>query len=153
MKKYFATGQDYRQFARLFLDENIQDVKYKAKYDEPQNKGKTFFQTYLLVIPENSRMYDLWQIFMFAAYLVEFVLVPYTLASSKGIDKMLCMSTDNVALRKTDQEMAGCATFWYLEIIIDIMHICNMLLIFVTAIKGDIGPISSWKLIACSYIS
>jgi len=105
MKKYFATGQDYRQFARLFLDENIQDVKYKAKYDEPQNKGKTFFQTYLLVIPDNSRVYDFWQILMFAAYLVEFVLVPYTLASSKpgGISFMLCMTVEQDPARMSDK--------------------------------------------------
>ena len=79
MKKYFATGQDYRQFSRLFLDSNLIEDKEKhklAKSNKSVSEG-SFFKSYLLIKPDNSKFYDFWQVLMMATYLLTFWSVPY----------------------------------------------------------------------------
>ena len=82
MKSFFSGGKDWKQFVRQYFDESMADIKLKASYGDPdaeqRKKETSFFKTYLVVIPDESRSYDLWTFLMSCAIIVEMVLVPYT---------------------------------------------------------------------------
>jgi hypothetical protein len=76
---------------------------------------------------------------MLMAYLLEFVLVPYTICTD--IESTLYNSDGTVTIN------------FYLEMIIDVLHTMNILIIFITAIKGDFGWIETWNKIAFAYVT
>jgi hypothetical protein len=60
MKKYFATGQDASNFTNLFFGESEQGDRYRLRSAAKTQNMKTFFQTYCMINPKESRLYDLW---------------------------------------------------------------------------------------------
>lgn len=70
---------------------------------------------------------------MLAVYLLEFTLIPYTIF----VGKEELISDKN----------------WVIELVIDVLHIVNMIVFFCTAHKGDgTGPSTDYKVIALAYI-
>jgi len=133
MKKYFATGQDHSNFSSLFFEGNDYKNRIKLKAALNKKEVKNFYQTYLLIDPQSSRLFDLWQLCMLASYLVEMVLIPYTVFV--GYETMLHEST------------------WQIEMAIDALHVVNIFVIVCTQTKGDgTGPETDFCKILSTYI-
>lgn len=94
------------------MGENAIKSKMKIKNAALNENKKSFYETYLLINPEKSKLYDIWSLLMLCTYLVEFVLIPYTIFV--GHEELL----DNGNR--------------YYEILIDLMHVFNMIVILVT---------------------
>lgn len=132
---------------RFAFNENMQEVKLKAKYTEPlADDKKTFFNTYLLITPDTSRTYDVWQVVMLVTIMLELVLMPYTVCTS--VERQLWNPDGSRTMS------------FYLELTIDIIHALNIVYIFVTAVRSDIvnkyvidGWETRWKQIAKAYVS
>jgi len=141
MKNFFKTGQDYRQYARLHLQEDMAEEKYRAKLggnpDDQADKGA--FANYILINPDTSRTYDLWQIILLAASLTEFVSFPYNVAT-------------DVRLQLYDEDN-NFTNFFYIEFVIDIVFVLNMVCTFATAFRGDFGWIETFPQIVLNYVS
>jgi len=80
----------------------------------------------------------IWHILFFFAGLFELALVPYTICT--GV---------NLMLYKEDGQND---TFFYMELIIDIMWLVNILVTFCTAVKKDFGLEDEFKQIAQNYL-
>ena len=115
MKKFFQQGKDYKQFSRIHLEDVVD-----TQQEESTQVSSSFFHSYLLIHPDKSRLYDLWEVIMMNTYLLELALVPYVIF----IDITLPLS-----------EPLG--FYYYVELTIDILHAINMAFIFVTAIPSD----------------
>jgi hypothetical protein len=81
----------------------------------------------------------IWEFFFFFAGILELGLVPYT----------VCTDINNM-LYKPDGTKE---TFFYLEIIIDIMWLINICLTFCTAVKKDFGMEVKFSQIAINYLT
>mgnify|MGYP006101082149 CR=1 FL=1 len=71
--------------------------------------------------------------------LIEFVLLPYNIAT-------------DVRKQLYDEE-GNYTNSFYIEFVIDIIFVMNMLFTFATAFKGDFGWIETWPQIILNYIS
>lgn len=89
MKPFFEGGvYTYEQFCKKFFNEDIKIMQMRVQTDseEERNRGKSFFQKYLMVHPQTSRFIATWETLMLLVILVEFLLIPYTVCL--GIDKV-----------------------------------------------------------------
>jgi hypothetical protein len=61
------------------------DIKDKANYGDPEaelkKKEQGFFKTYIVIIPDERRLYDIWMFFMSCAIIVEMILFPYAVCT------------------------------------------------------------------------
>lgn len=94
--------------------------------------------------PDSSRIYDIWQFVMIIAVCAEFVLMPYSICTDVK---------ESLYEFDSDGKITAFLNQLYYEFIIDVVHVINMLMIFVTAIKGDFGWIETWPQIALAYIT
>jgi len=134
MKKYFVTGGDSNQFTDLFMGENAIKTKLKIKNAAENENKKSFYETYLLINPNESKLYDVWSFLMLITFFVEFVLTPYTIFVG-------------------GKDLLGNGN-WIYENLIDLMHTLNMIVILITQTKKGDGkvPNTRFSVIALNYV-
>jgi hypothetical protein len=139
MKRFFSEGNDHRMFVRQYLEgEDVADISLLKKLDDDEpDKSDSFFRNYLLIHPETSRIIDLWEFIMLLAYLVEMILMPYTVFIDINLPKY---------------EEFDCFNY-YAELTIDILHVINMYVCFNKALKTDLGWNTKCSFIMFNYIT
>lgn len=71
MKPYFKTGNDYRDFQRVWLGWKDDDERIYVK-----ERGPGFFYKYLLVRPGSKYYYFSWIIYVITI-MASFIIIPY----------------------------------------------------------------------------
>lgn len=62
------------------------DIKLKVIHGDPEaehkKKGRGFYKAFIVIIPDERRLYDIWMMFMSCAIIVEMILVPYAICTN-----------------------------------------------------------------------
>jgi hypothetical protein len=132
MKPYFQSGQDYLQFHKNVLKEDLKQRKVQILLEQPDAREPTFsfVQTYLIKNPRTSRLLFFWEVIWLLVLLIEFTLVPYTICT--GIAQVLAHTN-------------------ILEMAIDCLWILHIFLISTTAFVRDGELVTSWRQILVKY--
>ena len=77
MKPYFKVGNDDRQFGRFFFNEQYDQINAQA-VNERQKSQNSCCSTYIIINPQDSKFYKLWEILFFLAIVCELYLFPLT---------------------------------------------------------------------------
>lgn len=106
---------------------------------DSKSEGSGLFYNYILINPDKSRVLLVWEFFFFFACILELGLVPYT----------VCTDINEMLYKKDGTK----DTFYYMEVIIDIMWLINIIITFMVAVKKDFGMEQKFSQIACNYCS
>jgi len=71
MKDFFKEGNTRNDFINKYFDPSFN----RKKFDE--KRKRTFFETYIMIDPEKSKGYVIWQFIMLISCLAEFLMIPY----------------------------------------------------------------------------
>ena len=129
MKPYFRTGNDSRDFQRIWLDERGENERFNLV---PQKEKTGFYRKYLLVKP-GSKYYLFSWIVYFVVILASFIIIPY---------EALVVSEQSILSSPTQELMITLDILWTI-------HICQK---FQFAVKRDKKLEESFTQIAYLYI-
>ena len=79
MRPYFKLGYGYKDFMKLFFQKDYYEDAYGKEQEEDPLKKRNWCERNLIIKkPDESRIFQIWEILFLVAFLFEIILVPYT---------------------------------------------------------------------------
>lgn len=115
-----------------FLEEDYLTAGVKFKIAKGSQKKLSMCQKYVMIKPENNKLYILWRFFFFCSILLSFIVIPLQLATKlEYFDEISVLN---------------------IELTLDVVWLLNIILCFITSEKLNTVWVNEFSKIAPRYL-